>query len=115
MRVGQASDPLTRGGEQHPVPGLAGADRQPDGEVGFAGAAWAEEHDVLPRGDEVQGAQVSDGVAFERAGVLEVELLDRLAGGEAGGADAAFSAVRFAGGDFALQAGDEELRVRPRL
>jgi hypothetical protein len=32
----------------------AGADRQPDGEVGFSGAWRAEEHDVLPRGDEVE-------------------------------------------------------------
>ena len=98
-----------------PVSGLAGADRQPDGEVGFAGAGWAEEDHVLLRGDEVQGAQVRDRVAFEAAGVVEVELLQRLAGGEAGGADAAFAAVAFAGGDFALQAGDEELLVRPGL
>jgi len=43
--------------------------------VGFAGSGWAEENDVVAGGDEVQGAQVGDGVAFEPAGVVEVELL----------------------------------------
>jgi hypothetical protein len=36
--LGQAGDPFGGGGEQYPVPGLAGADGQPDGQVGFAGA-----------------------------------------------------------------------------
>jgi len=52
---------------------------------------------------------VGDQVAFETAGVVEVELFQGLAGGEAGGADAALPAVGFAGGDLALQAGDQEL------
>jgi hypothetical protein len=34
---GQPGDPFGGGGEQHPVPGLAGADRDPDREVGFTG------------------------------------------------------------------------------
>jgi len=38
----------------------------------------AQKHDVVACGDEVQGAQVRDGVAFEAAGMLEVELLQRL-------------------------------------
>src|SRR4051794_16679690 len=38
-------------------------------------------------------------------GVVEVELLQALAGGEAGGADATLAAVGLAGGDLALQAG----------
>ncbi len=67
------------------------------------------------RGDEVERAQVRDRVAFEGAGVVEVELLDALAGGEPRGADAALTAVALAGGDLALQAGDEELLVRPGL
>ena len=97
------------------MPGLAGADRQSDREVGFAGAGWAEEHHVLPGGDEVQGAQVGDEVAFEAAGVVEVELLQRFAGGEPGGPDAALTAVAFPGGHLPLQAGDQELLVRPGL
>jgi hypothetical protein len=71
---------------------------------------WAEEHHVLLRRHEVERAQMHDRVAFEGAGVVEVELLQALAGREAGGADAAFAAVALAGGDLALQAGDEEVR-----
>ncbi len=78
--LGEAGDPFRCGGEQGAVPGLAGPDRQPDREVGLAGAGWAEEHHVLLRDDEVQGAQVGEGVAFEAVGVVEVELLEALAG-----------------------------------
>ena len=46
--------------------------------------------------------------------MVKVELLQGLARGEAGGADAALAAMALAGGDLALQAGDEEL-LRPRL
>jgi hypothetical protein len=74
-----------------------------------------EEHHVLAGGDEVQGAQVGDQVAFEAAGVVEVEFLEALAAREPGGADAAFAAVGLAGGDLALQAGGEELLVCPAL
>ncbi len=72
---GEAVDPPGGGGEQGPVPGLAGSDPEPDREVGLAGARRAEEHHVLPCGDEVQRAQLRDRVAFESAGVVEVELL----------------------------------------
>ena len=47
--------------------------------------------------------------------MVEVEVLQRLAGREAGGADAALAAVGFAGGDLALQAGGQELLVGPAL
>src|ERR1700751_4089077 len=36
--LGEPGDPFGGGGEQYPVPGLAGADGQPDGQVGLAGA-----------------------------------------------------------------------------
>jgi len=49
--------------------------------------------------------------AFERAGVLVVELLQGLAGREPGGPDPALPAVGLPRRDFALQAGDEELLV----
>ena len=113
--LGEAGDPFGGGGEQDPVPGLAGADGQADGQVGLAGAGRAEEHDVVAGGGEVEGAQVGDHLAFEAAGMVEVELLQRLAGGEPGGADAAFAAVGLAGGDFALQAGGQEFLVAPAL
>jgi hypothetical protein len=44
-----------------------------------------------------------------------VELLQALAGGEPGGADAAFPAVGLPGGDLALQAGNQVFLVRPGL
>jgi hypothetical protein len=36
--VGEAGDPARGGGERDAVPGLAGPDRLPGGEMGFAGA-----------------------------------------------------------------------------
>ena len=49
------------------------------------------------------------------AGVVEVELLEALAGREPGGADTAFPAVAVAGGYLPLQAGDQELFMGPGL
>jgi hypothetical protein len=85
----------------------------PIARVGLAGAGRAEEDHVLAGGDEIQGAQVRHGVAVAAAGVVEVELLQALAGGEAGVADAPFAAVGLAGGDLAVQAGGQELLVAP--
>jgi hypothetical protein len=59
----------------------------------FAGAGWAEEDHVLLGGDEVQRGEVGDQVAFQAAGVVEVELLDAFAGREPGGPDSALAAV----------------------
>jgi site-specific DNA recombinase len=115
MGGGEAVDPLAGGGEQNPVPGLAGTDRQACREMRFSCPRWTEEHDVVLARDEIQRAQMRDRFAFEAAGVLEVELLQRLAGREAGSADAALAAVVLPGGDLALQAGDEELLMRPGL
>jgi len=82
-----------------------------DREVGLAGARRAEEHHVVLRGDEVQRPEVGDHVAFQPSRMLEVELLQRLAGREPRCADAALPTVGLAGGDLTLQAGDEELLV----
>ena len=82
MGFGQTGHPLAGGGEQHPVPGLAGPDRDTDGQVSLAGARRAEEHDVVFGDHEVQCPEVGDGVAFESAGVVEVELLQRLRDGK---------------------------------
>ncbi len=73
--------------------GLAGPDAEPGGQVGLARARRAEEHHVLLALDEVQGAEVGDHVALERALVVEVEVLQGLASGEASGAYAVLSAV----------------------
>jgi len=61
------------------------------------------------------GAEVGDDVAFERALVVEVEVLEGLAGREPGGPDAELAAVGLAGGDLPLQAGGEELLMGPAL
>ena len=74
-----------------------------------------QEHHVLLGQHEVQGAQVRDHLPLEGAGVVEVELLQGLAGGESGGADAALAAVGLPCGDLALQAGGQELLVAPAL
>ena len=47
--------------------------------------------------------------------MVEVELFQGLAGRELRGPDAALAAVGFAGGDLALQAGGQELLMRPGL
>jgi hypothetical protein len=67
------------------------------------------------RRHELQRAQVRDQVAFEAAGVVEVELLQRLAGREPGLPDAPFAAVGFSGSDLTLQAGSQELLMGPAL
>src|SRR5215213_1349258 len=113
MAAATTSSPNTS--PQRPMAGLAGAEAKADGQMGLAGPGWAQEHHVVAGGDEVQGAQVRDRLSFEAAGVVEAELLQALTGGEARGPDAAFAAVRFAGGDLALQAGGQELLVRPAL
>ncbi len=113
--LGEPGDPLGGGGELDAVAGLAGADRDPGGQVGLAGAGWAEEDHVLLGDHEVQGAEVGDQVALESAGVVEVELLQALAGGEPGGADPALTAVGLPRGDLALQASHEELLMGPGL
>ena len=99
---GEPGDPFGGGGERDPMSGLAGPDGQSDREVGLAGAGRSEEDHVLEGGGEVQGAQVGDGVAFEATSMVEVELLDALAGREPGGPDAALPAVCFAGGYLPL-------------
>ena len=57
MGVLESGDPFGGGGEQDPVAGLGGLDAQADGEVGLAGAGWAEEDDVLGLGQEVPVAR----------------------------------------------------------
>ena len=95
-------------------------DRQPepDRQVGLAGARRAEEDDVLAGGDEVQGAEVGQGLALERALVFGVEVLEALAGGEAGGAvaDRACASRRFRladGGNVMSTARLRESRKEP--
>jgi hypothetical protein len=50
--------------------------------------------------EEVELAEVLDDLALDRALEGEVELLERLAGGEAGRLDPALAAVALPGGDL---------------
>src|ERR1019366_6509827 len=110
---GEAAGPGGGGGEQDAVPGLAGFNAQAGGEHGLARAGRPEQHDAGPGGDEVECRQMQDMVAFHRPLVVQVEVLDGLAGGEPGGPDAVLRAVGAAGGDLGLQAGGEGFLVGP--
>ena len=107
--------PFGGGGEQDTVPGLAGPHGQADREVCFAGARWPQEDSVVACGDEIQCSEVGDGVAFEAAGMVEVELLQRFSRREPGGADTTLTAVGFSCRYFALQARRQVFLVAPVL
>jgi hypothetical protein len=69
----------------------------------FAGSRGPEQDDVLFAGEEVELAEVQDGGLLDRALEAEVELLQRLARGEARGLDAGLAAVAVAAVDLGLQ------------
>ena len=75
----------------------------------------AQKHHIVAGGDEVQGAQVGDGVALEPTGVIKVELFQGFSSQEAGGADATLTTMGLAGRDFALQAGGQVFLMAPVL
>lgn len=81
--------------------------------MGLAGAGRPKEDHVLLSDDEVQRPQVGDYLAFHGPLVVEVEVLERLAGGETSRADASLGAMRVAGGDLPLQASGQILLVAP--
>jgi hypothetical protein len=56
-----------------------------------------------------------DLVAFQAAGVVEVELFDAFAGREPGGTDPVFAAVGVAGSDLTLQTGRQVFLMGPRF
>jgi len=56
---------------------------------------------------------VGDQVAFQSAGMIEVELLDAFAGREPGSPDPAFAAVGVSCGNLALQAGRQVFLMAP--
>ncbi len=110
----EAVDPLGGGGEGHAMASQAGPDAQGDRQVALAGPGRAQEHGVGLRLDEVEGVEVGDDVLADAALVLEVEVLEGLAGREASGADAGV-AVGLASAHLALQAGGQELLVAPGI
>jgi hypothetical protein len=62
--------------------------------VRLAGAGRAEQEHVLLAGQEVELAEVQNDRLLDACGEREVELLERLSGREARGADAALAAMR---------------------
>ena len=111
----EAVDPLLGGGERDAVAGLAGLDRQRDREVRLAGAGRAEEADVAVLGDPGELGEVQDQRAFGAGLGGEVEVLERLVGGEGGVADALARAGGVAREDLGLEQRLEELLVGPAL
>src|SRR6478735_1569218 len=75
----------------------------------------AEEDIVVACGDEIQSSEVGDGVAFEAADMVEVELLQRFSRREPGGADTGLTAVGFSWRYLALQARRQVFFVAPVL
>ena len=115
LGVGEQGDPFGGGAERDAVAGQAGADAERDRQVGLAGAGRAEQDDVLAAGEEVELAEVQHRVAAERGLEGEVELLERLAGGEARGLDPGLAAVAVAAVDLGLQQRGGELLIAPLL
>ena len=112
---GEPGDPFGRGRELHALAGEARADRERDREVCFAGAGRSEQDHVLFGVEEVQLPEVLDHGLLDRALEGEVELLQRLAGGEPGGLDPSFAAVALAGADFGPEQDLGEPLIAPLL
>ena len=115
LGFGEPGDPFGRGRERDALAGQAGADRDRDREVRLAGPGRAEQDDVLAGVQEVELAEVLDDLALDRALEGEVELLERLAGGEARGLDAALAAVALARGDLGREQRLGEALIAPLL
>src|SRR5690242_10835985 len=79
----------------------------------LAGAGRAEQDDVLAAGEEVELAEVQHRVAADRGLEGEVELLERLARGEAGALDPGLAAVAVAAVDLGLEQRRGKLLVGP--
>jgi hypothetical protein len=101
--------------EDHALAGEARADRERDRQMGLAGAGRSEQDDVLPCVEEVELAEVLDHLLFDRALEGEVELLERLAGGEPRSADAALAAVRVPSGGLGCEQRLREALIAPLL
>lgn len=112
VRVGEAGDPFRRGREQHPVPVAGGDDPERGRHVCFPRAGRAEQDDVAGLGEEPSRCQGCD-LLTDRGLRVPVEVLDGLAPGEPGGADAQFRAGCVAGAHFAFEDGGEVVLERP--
>ena len=73
----QLVDQGGRGGEAHPAALLAGGDAQPRGQMGLAGAGFADQQHRLGTGDVAAGGEIGDARRRHRR-LGEVELLQGL-------------------------------------
>jgi hypothetical protein len=76
------------GGEADPEALLAGGEDEAERDVGLAGAAGPERDEVLAARDVLAAGELEDQGLVERGDGLEVEAIQALASGEAGGPDA---------------------------
>jgi hypothetical protein len=83
--------------------------------MSLRGARRAQQHDVLLAREKVQLGEVQHRVAAQRGLEGEVQLLDRLAGGKAGGLDAGLAAVAVAAVDLGFQQRGGELLIASLL
>ena len=83
--------------------------------MGLAGAGRAEQHDIVLGVEEVELGEVLDDLALDGALEGEVELLERLARGQARGLDAALAAVALPGGDLGREQDLGEALIAPLL
>ena len=84
----------------HPQPALAGGHAEADQQVRLAGAAVAEQHDGLARGDPLAALQRGEHGRVDRGRRRQVEVGEVLEPWEAGLVDAAFTAARIAVVEF---------------
>src|SRR3954451_3102885 len=93
----------------------ARADAERDRQVRLAGAGRSEQDDVLLAGEEVELSELQDRGLLDRALKGEVELLQRLSGGEARGLDPALTAVAVTAVGLGLQQRGGEVLITPVL
>src|SRR5262245_3358771 len=100
QRLRQGGDEDGGGREEHAVAVLDGLEAKADGEVGFAHAGRAEDHQVLAVLHKVAGAQCLDLLLVDGGLVGEVEALQALDEGEAGELGAHADMLGRLGSDF---------------
>ena len=110
----QLLDELDGGEVADPVAGFDGGAAEGDEVVGLAGAGRSDEAQVVGAADPVEGDQVV--VAGRRDGGLgEVELVECLVDGEAGGGHPVAAVRLVAGGDLQFDEDPQGLFGRPAL
>ena len=109
--LGGAGDEVGGGGVVDAVAGLDGAVAEDRGEHRLANAGRADQQQIGLVLDEPQRREVLDQAAVQRGLGAEVELVERVAGGELGEAQSALEAALLDGVDFVGEQVVQELGV----